>query len=470
MKLDAFPLTPNHKVNRKALPEPTSFIATSEEYVAPSTESENIICSVAQEILKVDKIGIDDDLFNYSADSLSIIQMQTLLIPYNMKFKTQDFYQLRTVRLLAELVDNENSTVEVTEEPELYKLHELVEKHGHTINVSKKTQEHGYLLSGITGYLGIHLLHELLETTDAKIYCPIREKDNATVDYRLASNWNNYFPNEKYDEKRVTLIKCDLTKPNFDLPSNELKELGRKVTAVINCAANVKYYGDYKKHELINVTAVKNLIDFCIRFNIHLYQISTMGVSGNYLVKQFAPNTLFTENDFYIGQNYKENVYIHSKFEAEKAILLAKAKGLNYNILRIGNLTARYSDGKFQKNVEDNAFNNILRFIARDEILPKDMMNQTLEFTPVDLCAKAIILLTFLENINYKTFNIYNEHVLPIESFLKMLRNDGIEVKILDSNTFNNKIIELAQDNEAKASLKAIVNDLDNKKGLACLL
>ena len=50
----------------------------------------------------------------------------------------------------------------------------------------------------------------------------------------------------RYDEKRVTLIKCDLTKPNFDLPSNELKELGRKVTAVINCAANVKYYGDYK--------------------------------------------------------------------------------------------------------------------------------------------------------------------------------------------------------------------------------
>ena len=467
MKLDAFPLTPNHKVNRKALPEPTSFIATSEEYVAPSTESEKIICDVAQEILKVEKIGIDDDLFNYSADSLTIIQMQTLLIPYNMKFKTQDFYQLRTIRLLAELVDKENSNVDVSEEPDLYKLNKLIEKHDNIIEIKKKTKEQVYLLSGITGYLGIHLLHELLNTTDATIYCPIREKDNTSVDDRFDSHWNYYFPDEKYDENRVVLVKCDVTKPDFNITSKELEKLGNKVTAVLNCAANVKYYGDYRKHELINVTAVKNLIDFCIKFKLHLYHISTMGVSGNYLVKQSAPNTLFTENDFYIGQNYKENVYIHSKFEAEKEILLAKEKGLNYNIFRVGNLTARYSDGKFQKNVEDNAFNNILRFIARDEIIPKDMLDQTLEFTPVDLCAKAVVSLTSLENINHKTFNIFNEHFLPIESFLKMLKKDGIKVKKLDSKTFNQRIVELSQNDETKASLKAVVNDLDNKKGLA---
>lgn len=63
----------------------------------------------------------------------------------------------------------------------------------------------------------------------------------------------------------------------------------------------------------------------------------------------------FAENNLYVGQQL-DNLYIKSKFEAEKNILSEIPNGLNAQILRLGNITNRYSDGKFQINATENAF------------------------------------------------------------------------------------------------------------------
>ncbi len=64
---------------------------------------------------------------------------------------------------------------------------------------------------------------------------------------------------------------------------------------------------------------------------------------------------IFKESDLYIGQNIS-GIYTITKFEAEKIVLKAIKSGLNAQILRMGNITNRYSDGVFQQNVEENAF------------------------------------------------------------------------------------------------------------------
>ena len=68
--------------------------------------------------------------------------------------------------------------------------------------------------------------------------------------------------------------------------------------------------------------------------NKRLIHLSSISVSGNYLVKQNNRNINFSENDLYIGQHYTDNVYVHSKFEAEKVIIEYMKKGLNAQILR----------------------------------------------------------------------------------------------------------------------------------------
>ena len=73
-------------------------------------------------------------------------------------------------------------------------------------------------------------------------------------------------------------------------------------------------------------------------------------------MEQDNHNVEFSENDFYIGQNYTENVYVNSKLEAENVIYSYMKKGLQGKVLRIGIVAGRYSDGLFQKNMDSNAF------------------------------------------------------------------------------------------------------------------
>jgi thioester reductase-like protein len=78
-------------------------------------------------------------------------------------------------------------------------------------------------------------------------------------------------------------------------------------------------------------------------------------VSGNSFEQapDFPP-TVFDETKLYIGQPL-ENVYVRSKFESEVAVLQAKLEGLDAAVIRVGNLSNRRSDLKFQKNHHENA-------------------------------------------------------------------------------------------------------------------
>lgn len=231
----------------------------------------------------------------------------------------------------------------------------------------------------------------------------------------------------------------------------------------------MKYYGDYEQFKKINVDVVKNSIDFSMQNDIQLIHISTLGVSGNYLVKHKQNYNNFDENDFYIGQNYNENVYIQTKFEAEKLIYEKTKDGLCATIFRVGNLTSRYSDGGFQQNFENNAFYNILMMILNYHILPNTMLNEFLEFTPVDYCAKSILNLAFNIDVNKYVFHLFNDNYISVSELLKIFKNLGFETTIFSGSEFKQKIIELCNKYPQENILKGIVNDLDDTLGLSYL-
>lgn len=125
---------------------------------------------------------------------------------------------------------------------------------------------------------------------------------------------------------------------------------------VIHTAANVSHAGHYEDFERTNVTGTEQVIQFCRDAGAVLQHTSTASVSGSGTVEQTCHGAEFDEFCLNIGQKYTQNVYIHSKYEAKKAVLLARSQGLRANIFRIGNLTWRVSDGKFQINPGKNGF------------------------------------------------------------------------------------------------------------------
>jgi len=179
------------------------------------------------------------------------------------------------------------------------------------------------------------------------------------------------------------------------LTDNEYEQLIKNVSTVFNAAASVKHYGSYKYFYETNVETVKNLIEFCKKADAKLIHTSTLSVSGNSFGDEFDGYISETEKHFYESSLYieqpLENVYARSKFEAEKTILEEMANGLKANIMRMGNLTNRFSDAKFQKNHESNAFLNRLRAVLNLGIFPEYLMDLYLEFTPIDDAASAVM-------------------------------------------------------------------------------
>src|SRR5699024_9022292 len=89
--------------------------------------------------------------------------------------------------------------------------------------------------------------------------------------------------------------------------------------------------------------------------NISLAHISTLSIAG--FKNKNTKNTIYSENNLYINQEFNNNPYLISKFEAEKNILYANNyKKLNSIIFRMGNIMPRLSDGAFQQNANQNVF------------------------------------------------------------------------------------------------------------------
>ena len=98
--LEAMPLTPNGKVDRRALPAPDRATA-AREYVAPRDEKEQFFCDLWAELLGLERVGVNDDFFDLGGDSLLVIRVVTKANKASLGITTKQVFQHRTVADLA---------------------------------------------------------------------------------------------------------------------------------------------------------------------------------------------------------------------------------------------------------------------------------------------------------------------------------------------------------------------------------
>ena len=459
IKLDEMPLTPNGKMDRKSLPKISK---NNVEVELPSTNTEKLLTKIVSKITKNDVTNINDTFISMGLDSLGIIQVQTELLSSNINITTHYFYKFPTIKKLAKKIDSKtnNYNEQNSQIPEEFKHHpdEIVNCIS-SIDVNENILGN-VLLTGATGFIGIHVLYELLHTTDNKIYCLVRGDSYDIRLKKLKRNYSFYFKEDisSYINDRVFIVEGDISYINLKLDLIDSEILKEKVDTVINAAAIVKHYGQFEDFERNNIEGTKNVIDFAYKNNARLIHLSSISVSGNYLVKQDNRNVDFSENDLYIGQHYQDNNYVYSKMECEKLILQYMKSGLNAKILRIGIASGRFSDGFFQKSIEENAFYGRIKSIIKMHAISDSMTLQNIEFTPVDLCAKAIVTLAKNSVGDNKIYHIYNHNLITIFKLLEAMKKMDINVDIMNSMDFNDYILNLSQ--TEKQSLKGIINDL----------
>lgn len=458
--LNVMPLTPNGKIDRRSLPEPNEidFGNLRPAYIAPRNDLEGKMARLWAEALEMEAVGIDDNLFALGGDSLTILEIMSGALAYEWKLNAQDFYECPTIRLLSSKITSQAKQDNMNEE-DIFIANKVKPKEiiFESVNIGN------VLLTGATGFLGIHLLQELLDQSNIELYCLVRGNQ---AKLRLEKLLNYYFPSLSMSIKnRISIVEGDISLKQFGLSDEAYENLARKVKTVVHSGALVKHYGNYSEFEKTNVQGTQEVIDFCLKFDKKLNHISTISISGDFLADQTKTEKVFTEEDFYIGQDYKVNVYIRSKFEAENQIYKAETRGLQATIFRVGIVTGRYQDGKFQHNIEENAFYRRIRSLIALGIVPESFLDQSIEFTPVDYCAKGIVNIIKVNQTSGLAFHMLNHNKIRAIELINCLRALDIPVKILPNTEFDSYIAQLSQTKKGKDKLSGLVSDLSiNRK------
>ncbi|MDI1463556.1 AMP-binding protein [Catellatospora sp. KI3] len=102
-----YPLTPNGKVDTRRLPDtPTVRPALSTVYTAPAGDLETAVAAVVARVLRVDRLGADDDFFELGGDSMRVVEVVTRLDEeLGLSVGIADLFDRRTVRSLAAALD-----------------------------------------------------------------------------------------------------------------------------------------------------------------------------------------------------------------------------------------------------------------------------------------------------------------------------------------------------------------------------
>ncbi|MDM8557377.1 amino acid adenylation domain-containing protein [Candidatus Parabeggiatoa sp. HSG14] len=115
MFLRAIPLTPNGKVDRKALPQPDEQRADLETaFLAPETEIEQKIAGILQSVLHVNQIGVHDNFFDLGGNSLLLVQVQEKLVEaLNQDIPVLTLFQYPTITALVHYLENKSPSDQI---------------------------------------------------------------------------------------------------------------------------------------------------------------------------------------------------------------------------------------------------------------------------------------------------------------------------------------------------------------------
>ncbi len=452
LQLAEMPMTPNGKTDVKALPEPQ--LAVTSAYVAPANDTERTFCDIFAGILQMDKVGATDNFFELGGTSLVVTRVIIEADKAGMHVAYGDVFANPTPRQLARLITGESVT-ESTDEVSAFDytaINNLLQRN--TLGNFRQGERQplgNVLLTGATGYLGIHILHDLIASDAAHIYCLVRGKSQSKAESRLRTLLYYYF-SQSYKElfgERLHVILGDVTGDLASLVQGAAAEGDTpvQIDTVFNCAAVVKHFSKGTEIEDVNIGGARRCVEFCLQTGARLVHISTASTRGLWAGE--VKDDVFTEQRFYMGQ-YLGNQYIYSKFMAERVILDAVAlHGLSAKIMRVGNLAARSTDGEFQANFSTNSFMGRIRVYNMLGCCPYSIRNKRVEFSPINEVAHAIVLLASTPKA-CTVFHPYNIHNQFLGDVLTGLSTVGDGIRFVEQEDFA-EAMERAKDDPQKA-------------------
>jgi amino acid adenylation domain-containing protein/thioester reductase-like protein len=440
--LEKMPLNVNGKIDRSALPKPDyREIQTHVRYVAPKTVIQAELCNYWSELLGVERVGVMDNFFELGGHSLLATR---LLLYIRSHFATtiplNQFFNQPTIVTLEKLIKRAKlpSEISIELEKDTNLDREILPLGRMPVPTASPK---AILLTGANGFLGVHLLHELLENTTAKIYCLVRSNDQNHAALRLTASLENYHFEGFESNPRVVPVVGDLAKPKLGISNSEYTFLAEDIDTIYHNGAFVHHIYNYEKLRDSNVLSTLELIKFSgLKKAKRIHFISTLAaackidVNGNIL------------EDFPDAKSQcRESGYATSKWVAERLLASAHNRGFAVSIYRPGYITGQSSTG-----ICPTTDNHLLLFIKGCIQLgyaPKDW--GTVDMLPVDFVAKAIVLISLQESSQGKVFNLNNPFQPNWNKVFSWINEAGYPIHLLTYRQWRDQYLAGIDENNA---------------------
>lgn len=442
--LDQIPLSVNGKVDRKNLPSPEKILMhTNKEFVKPLTPLEIEVAKIWRSILNRDEISVNENLFELGGNSIDIVKIYNAMkeiIPEQKENKTlqiRDFFQYPTIKQLCSYIGEKDVYMEVSQDA-ILKDCRLTVNDLNTADLEPVSRIQNILITGTTGYLGVHVLSELLTDTNCDAYCLIRQQEGKDSTLRLKEHmlelglWNPSFAD------RIHVLNGNLEKEYFG-DKKMFEEMTKNIDSIIHCASRVNFIYPYEAIRKANVLSLEGVIKLAGTYKVKPIQfISSLTVfplSGN------KSADVIKEDDICEDYTLLLNGYSQSKWVAERILEKVQEKNIPVTIFRPSFIYGHSTSGTCnEKDLIWAVLKSIIQLKCYTDL-------GRVQLVSVDYVSKMVVQAAMHSEWWNKKYNLFSEDQTSFLDLFREVEKEGYPVQQVYPNEWVERVGNLETNN-----------------------
>ncbi len=420
-------------------------------YAPPRTEEERRLTDIWQSLLRVAPIGIHDSFFELGGHSLLAPQLLVhLRKAFGVDFPLSHLFEAPTIAELAEAIEllrtqgvaalaaREQAVdlrAEVALDPSIRAEAPWSGTAGSPAEV---------FLTGGTGFLGAHLLAELLGRTRARIHCLVRAGDAAEGGRRLRSALQSRELWRAGMADRILAVPGNLGAPRFGLAEEAFRDLAERVDAVYHCGAWVNFTYPYKILKPANVLGTVEALRLAgLGRAKPLHFVSSIAAVPE-IEYGYRDEPQVLEDDETGSISGLFGGYGETKWVGEQLCRLARSRGIPATIYRPTVLSGDSRTGL--GNTHDMVW-NLIKGSIQMGVAPAG--DEPLDVAPVDYVAASIVHLSLRDESLGRLFQLPHPQVPLWREVFAVVRDYGYPLRFMGLEEWTEYTLELLKEDTA---------------------
>jgi amino acid adenylation domain-containing protein/thioester reductase-like protein len=421
--LERMPLTEHDKIDRRALTrlaaearQGSATARSAEPRSVPDSPLEARMAALWREVLDRGELAVDDDFFEVGGHSLLIVRLLARIEDdFGARLAVNEFLAVPTVRGVAERLaraaagrPGEQALVDGALEGRLEPM---------TFPPARPAgRPRAILLTGGTGFVGAFVLRELLQRTDAPVFCLVRAGMHADVDRaraRLGEAVRGYRLGVDPGDPRIIPVVGDLAERDLGLDPATWSTLRDRVDAIVHCGAHVHHFSPYHRLKPANVEGTRAVIrlaaEGCAKRLHHVSTLSVFAPAGP--DRQVTERSRIEDERHLHGRGYSA-----SKWVADRLVLEAVSRGAQARIYRLGRVSGETARGIANP---DDMFYRLLASCAALGCYPNDPGLRT-NLLPVDVLARSLVALALEGDRCQIVAHLHHTDGIGLDAFMRV--------------------------------------------------